>query len=115
MHDLLWKNDIVKQAKNQETMTAVWVNVTLIHAADAAIKARETVCSQNIKLCDDDNDSDDTDEKYVDFNSCSLLDMLAILMKMQDKLQFNMKNKNKKIIQKQIKKKKWYSVSKIFY
>ena len=22
MHDLLWKNDIVKQAKNQETMTA---------------------------------------------------------------------------------------------
>ena len=81
------------------------INVALIHAADAAIKTCETVCSQNIKLCDDDNNFNDIDKKYVDFNSCNLLDVLAALMKMQDKLQFNVKDKNKKITQKQIEKK----------
>ena len=87
----------------------------MIHVVDTAIKARETVCSQNIKLYDNDNNSDDTDEKYVNFNSCNLLDVLAALMKMWDKLQSNMKDKNKKVTQKQIKKKKWYSMSRILY
>ena len=81
-------------------MTAVQVNVALIHAADAAIETCETVCSQNIKFCDDDNDFDDIDKKYVDSDSCNLLDVLAALMKMQDKLQLNAKNKNKKNTQK---------------
>ena len=82
------------------------MNVALIHVTDAAIETHETVHSQNIKLCDDDNDSDDTDKKYVNSDSCNLLDVLAALMKMQDKLQSNTKNKNKKIIQEQIEKKK---------
>ena len=99
MHDLLWKNDIIKQAKNQETMTAAQANVILIHAADAAIETHETVHSQNIKLCDDDNNSDDTDKKYVDFNSCNSLNVLAALMKTWDKLQSNIKDKNKKVTQ----------------
>ena len=86
-------------------MIAVWANIILIHTADAAIKARKTVHSQNIKLYDNDNDSDDTDKKYVDSDSCNLLDVLAALMKMWDKLQSNMKDKNKKVTQKQIKKK----------
>ena len=113
MHDLLWKNDIVKQVKNQEIMTAAWANVVLIHATDAAIKACETVHNQNIKFYNNDNNSDNTDEKYVNLNSYNLLDMLAALMKMWDKLQSNMKNKNKKVTQEQIEKKKWYSVSRI--
>ena len=80
-------------------MTVTQTNITLVHAANAAIETHETVCSQNIKLCDDDNDFNDTDEKYVNFNSCNLLDVLAALMKTQDKLQLNTKNKNKKVIQ----------------
>ena len=100
MHDLLWKNNIVKQAKNWKTIIITQTNIALIHATNAAIKIHETVHNQNIELCDDDNDSDDTDKKYVDFNSCNLLDVLAALMKMWDKFQFNVKNKNKKITQK---------------
>ena len=94
-------------------MTVVQMNVALIHVTDAAIETHETVCSQNIKLCDDDNDSDDIDEKYVNFNSCNLLDVLAAFMKMWDKLQSNAKDKNKKITQEWIEKKKQYSVSRI--
>ena len=88
-------------------MTIMWANVALIHAANIAIETHETVCNQNINLCDNDNDSDDTDEKYVNSGSYNLFDVLATLMKMWDKLQSNTKNKNKKIIQKWIKK-KWY-------
>ena len=87
-------------------MTTTWVNITLIHVIDAAIETCETVCNQNIELCDDDNNFDNIDEKYINFNSCNLLDMLAVLMKMWDKLQLNIKNKNKKVTQKQIEKKK---------
>ena len=99
MHDLLWKNDIIKQAKNWETIIAAQTNVALIHAANAAIKTCETVHSQNIKLCDDDNNLNDIDEKYVNLNSCNSFDVLAALMKTWDKLQFNAKNKNKKVTQ----------------
>ena len=94
-------------------MTAVWANVALIHVTDAAIKTCETVCNQNIKLCNNDNNFNDTDEKYVNLNSCNLLDVLTALMKMWDKLQSNAKNKNKKVTQEWIEKKKWYSVSRI--
>ena len=96
-------------------MTAAQMNIALVHAADAAIETCETVCSQNIKFCDDDNDSDDTDEKYVNSDSCNLLDVLAALMKTWDKFQSNTKNKNKKVIQKQIEKKKWYFIFKILH
>ena len=115
MHDLLWKNDIVKQAKNWETMITAQTNVVLVHVIDAAIETCETVHSQNIKLYNDDNNFNDTDEKYVDSDSCNLLDVLAALMKTWDKLQSNAKDKNKKVIQKQIEKKKQYSVSRILH
>ena len=62
-------------------MIAARTNVILIHAADAAINADDTVHSQNIELCDNDNNFNDTDKKYVNFNSCNLLDVLAALMK----------------------------------
>ena len=45
MHDLLWKNDIIKQVKNWEIMTAMQMNVILIHAIDAVIKTCEIVCN----------------------------------------------------------------------
>ena len=45
MHDLLWKNDIVKQVKNWEIIIMMWVNVVLIHVIDAVIETCETVCS----------------------------------------------------------------------
>ena len=61
MHNLLWKNDIIKQAKNWEIITMIWANVALIHAADAAIEIHEIVCNQNIKLCDNDNNFNDTE------------------------------------------------------
>ena len=87
-------------------MIAAQMNVVLIHMTDAAIEVSEIIHSQNIELCDDDNNFDNIDEKYINFNSCNLLDMLAVLMKMWDKLQLNIKNKNKKVTQKQIEKKK---------
>ena len=80
-------------------MIATWANVALIHVIDAAIKTHETVHNQNIKFCDNDNNSDDVNEKYINFDSCNLLDVLAALMKTQDKLQSNTKNKNKKVTQ----------------
>ena len=69
----------------------------MIHAANAAIETYEIICNQNIELCDDNNDSDDINEKYVNSDSSNLLDVLAAFMKMQDKLQFNVKDKNKKV------------------
>ena len=87
-------------------MTIAQANVALIYMIDAAIKIHETVHNQNIKRCDNDNNFNNIDKKYVNFNSCNLLDVLAALIKMQDKLQSNTKNKNKKVIQKQIEKKK---------
>ena len=78
----------------------------MIHAINAAIETHEIVCNQNIKFYDDDNNSDNIDKKYVNSDSCNLLDVLAVLMKTWDKLQFNAKDKNKKIIQEWIKKKK---------
>ena len=94
-------------------MTAAWVNVTLVHMTDAAIKASETVCNQNIEFCNDDNNFDDTDKKYIDSDFCNSINIIAALMKMQDKLQFNTKDKNKKITQEWIKKEKQYFVSQI--
>ena len=72
---------------------------------DAAIKTCEIIYNQNIKLCDNDNNLNNTNKKYVNSDSCNLLDVLAALMKMQDKLQSNTKNKNKKVTQEQIEKK----------
>ena len=89
------------------------MNITLIHVTNAAIKARKTVHNQNIKFYDNDNNSDDINKKYVNLNSCNLFNMLAALMKTQDKLQSNVKDKNKKVIQEQIKKKKQYFISRI--
>ena len=45
MHDLLWKNNIIKQAKNWEIIIMMQMNVTLIHAANAAIETCKTVCN----------------------------------------------------------------------
>ena len=73
---------------------------------DAAIKTCETVCNQNIKLCNNDNNFNDTDKKYVNSDSCNLLDMLIALMKMQDKLQLNAKTRIKKLLKNELKRKK---------
>ena len=86
MHDLLWKNNIVKQVKKWETMIVIRVNITLIYMTDAAIDADDTVCNQNIEFYNDDNNLNNTDEKYVDLDSYNLLDILAALMKIWDKL-----------------------------
>ena len=40
---LVWKDNILKQAKNQEIMTETRVNVNLIQAADATIKVHDTI------------------------------------------------------------------------
>ena len=50
---------------------------------DVIIKVSKTVHNQNIKLCDNNNNNfDDTDKKYVNSDSCNLLDVLTALMKM---------------------------------
>jgi hypothetical protein len=36
-----------------------------VQAADAAIEVNDTVHSQNIELCADDNDFNNTDKKYI--------------------------------------------------
>ena len=66
---------------------------------DAAIETCETVCNQNIKLCDNDNNFNNINEKYVDSDSCNSFNVLAAFMKTWDKFQSNAKNKNKKITQ----------------
>ena len=99
MHDLLWKNDIVKQAKKQETIIIARANVILIHVIDATINADNIVYNQNIKLYNNNNNLNNTDKKYVNLNSYNLFDVLAALMKTWDKLQSNIKDKNKKITQ----------------
>ena len=62
-------------------MTVMQTNIALIHATDAVIETCETVHNQNIKFCDDDNNLNNTDKKYVNLNSCNLLDVLAAFMK----------------------------------
>ena len=43
IHDLLWKNNIVKQVKNWEIMTVMWMNIVLMYVIDAAIETYETI------------------------------------------------------------------------
>src|SRR5690348_14389115 len=94
-------------------MAAAKTNIALIYTANAIIKINKTVRSQNIELCDNDNDSDNTDEKYIDPDLCDLLDVLAALIKTRSKQKLNAKNKNQQIVQERIKKKKRYPIPKI--
>ena len=89
-------------------MTKTRANVNLIQAADAAIKAHDIIRNQNVQLCEinEENDSNNIDEKYINLNSCNKLDVLAALMKTQDKDKSNIANKNKQVTQEHIKKEK---------
>ena len=89
-------------------MAKTRANVNLIQAADAAIKVCDTIRNQNVQLCeiDKENDFDNTNEKYIDPDSCNELDVLAALMKTQGKDKFNAINKNKQVTQECIKKEK---------
>ena len=89
-------------------MTAVRVNVMLIHTADVTIKANDIVCSQNVELCElsYDNDSDNMNEEYINSDLCDSLNVLATLMKTHEKLKINVKDKNKQVMQDYVKKKK---------
>ena len=82
--------------------------MSFIQIADAAIKANETVQSQNIKLYEigHENNLNNINKKYINPDLFNLLDMLAMLMETCSKLKLNLKIKNAKIIQKHIKKKK---------
>ena len=89
-------------------MTAARANVVLIQTADVTIEANDTVCSQNVELCElsYDNDPDDTDKEYINLNSCDSLNVLAALMETCEKSKTNMKDKNKQVTQDHMKKKK---------
>ena len=89
-------------------MTVMRANVTLIQAADAAIEVNDTVCSQNVELCElsYDNDSDDMNEEYINPDSCDPLNVLATLMKTHGKSKANMKDKNKQVTQDHVEKEK---------
>ena len=106
-YELSWKDNIIKQAKDQETMTAARVNVMLIQTADVTIEANDTVHSQNVELCElsYDNDSDNTDKEYINSDSCDSLNVLAALMKTCEKQKANTKDKNKQVMQDCVKKK----------
>ena len=108
MHGLLWKDDILKQAKDKEIMAQARANVSFVQAADAAIEANETVRSQNVELCGigHENDPDDTDKEYIDPDSSNLLDVLAALMETRSKSKPNPKAKNAKVVQGHVEKKK---------
>ena len=92
--------------KKKKIMLMIRANMILIQSADIIIDMSEIVCSQNIELCDDKNDSNNINEKYIDSNSCDSLDILAAVMKSWSKIKTNVKNKNKQIIQEHVKKKK---------
>ena len=62
-------------------MIVARANIILIYIIDAVINADDTVCNQNIKFCDNNNNFNNIDEKYVNSDSCNLLDILAALMK----------------------------------
>ena len=115
MHGLLWKDDILKQAKDKEIMAQARANVSFVQAADAAIEANETVRSQNVELCGigHENDPDDTDEEYIDPDSSNLLDVLAALMETRNKSKPNPKAKNAKVVQGRVEKEKRYAVPRI--
>ena len=58
------------------------MNAAFVHAANVVIEMSKTVCNQNIELCNNDNDFNDMNEKYIDSDSCNLLDVLTVFMKM---------------------------------
>ena len=98
-------------------MTAVRVNVMLIQTADVTIEVNDTVCSQNVELCElsYDNDSDDMNKEYINLNLCDSLNILAALMKTCEKQKTNSKDKNKQVTQDHVKKKKQYLISRILH
>ena len=59
------------------------------------------------------DDLDDINKKYINLDLSNLLDILAVLMKMCNKSKLNLKAKNVKIVQKYVKKEKWYTMSRI--
>ena len=74
--------------------------MSIIQAANAAIKVNKTVRNQNIKLCEigHKNDPDDTNKKYINPDLFNLLNMLAVLMETHNKSKLNPKAKNAKVV-----------------
>ena len=74
--------------------------MSFIQVADMVIKVNKTLWSQNVELCEigHENNLDDINKKYINPDSFNLLDVLAVLIEMHNKLKLNSKTKNAKII-----------------
>ena len=95
-------------------MTNARADISLMQIADEIYeenyeeKNLQLVSMQNISVCqiDEENDENDTDEKFIDSDNCDFLDVLAALMNTRSKAAAKVKDKNKQIIQEHVKKEK---------
>ena len=76
-------------------------------------KNLQLILTQNISVCqiDEENDENDTDEEFINSDNCDFLDVLTALMNTCSKAAAKAKDKNKQIIQEHVKKEKQYVTS----
>jgi len=95
-------------------MTNARADISLVQVADDIYgkdyeeKNSQLISMQNISVCqiDEENDENDTDEKFIDSDNCDFLNVLTALMNTHSKAAAKVKDKNKQIIQEHVKKKK---------
>ena len=100
-------------------MTNARTDISLMQIADKIYeknyeeKNLQLILMQNISVCqiDKENDENDTDKKFINSDNCNFLNVLTALMNTHSKAAAKVKDKNKQIIQKCVKKEKQYVTS----
>src|SRR5947207_12632939 len=102
-------------------MTNARADISLMQVADKIYekdyeeKNSQLISTQNISVCqiDEENDENDINEKFINSDNYDFLDVLAALMNICSKAAAKVKDKNKQIIQEHVEKEKQYVASRI--
>src|SRR5205814_9710696 len=100
-------------------MTNARADISLMQIADEIYeknyekKNSQLISTQNISVCqiDEENDENDINKKFINSDNCDFLNVLAALMNTRSKAAAKAKDKNKQIIQEHVKKEKQYVAS----
>ncbi len=113
----VWKEEIIRQVKNQAKATATHVKIMIIDAENFAESSIWMMQMQShlVYVIDEAYNFDDTDDEEVLSENCDEINMLTVLTKDDCRHERSSKtlNKNKNIVQKCIEKKKQYIALKI--
>ena len=98
----------------QTQMTNARADISLMQIADKIYeknyeeKNSQLISTQNISVCqiDEENDENDINKKFINSDNCNFLNVLAALMNICSKAAAKAKDKNKQIIQEHVEKEK---------